>query len=264
MDFRTIINLIESAQQEHPLAALFKANPYQPNAGVRDPLLIPEFVEWFATKADPKQVNRFAYWFGLPDPDDFGYNDPEGKRKAARELVTPQSLPKLPAALWMEFLLTRRTLNSKMDMLMVRPQPLPPDTWLIHFSHDAAALMRGEELRGTGSPDFADLAATFQTHKPTAGYNFAYLADSYEVWNNGRDDFYGTAAIMFQAAGVHVYHSGDADEEVIFYGPDLGDAVYLRRGDVGLPWKVMNGKKVVFKDEDIVTVVRWVLQNLVD
>jgi hypothetical protein len=113
--------------------------------------------------------------------------------------------------------------HSRAHMAIRNNNLLPRSTWLIHFSRLASEIaLDGFKY---GASDQSDLGLT--THKGNAerfsepGYNFAYIST-----NLGRNyEAYGDGAVMFQNAGVHVYHYGDDENQVIFFGPDVKEVV---------------------------------------
>lgn len=136
-----------------------------------------------------------------------------------------------------------------------------PSTWLVHFSDDAASI--GEEGFLSGHEDMNTLGLT--THfvgrgKKPSGWNFAFLALSREAASAASKGKYGADAVVFQAAGVKAYHSGDEEDQIIFRGQAAGNIVPMTKGDDG--WEVKNAKsgRVIFVGE-YMDVARWVISN---
>jgi hypothetical protein len=99
--------------------------------------------------------------------------------------------------------------------------PLPPETWLIHWTNSTASI--GKEGFTLGQTDPAAMGITGGneglSYAKGPGYNFAYLANSRDARKG--NGVYGHEALLFQARGVHIYHYGDDEEQVVFWGPDV-------------------------------------------
>ena len=219
-------------------------------------MLLKQFQDW-VIQADAKHAMRFAHFIGYENPNKFWYLPDTEKEQIVRQKLTRDVLFKVPDGLWVEFMATRSGVpNSNrynMGLHMVRPRPLE-NAWLIHFTDNADSILENGFL-GTESPDPHDLYATFGSERSVGGFNFAFLADSFETWVWGADDFYGSTALLFQANGVHTYHSGDEDEEVIFWGPDVDPAKIIRIDNNDGTWVAPNG----MEDENLHALVRGLL-----
>jgi hypothetical protein len=235
---------------------LYQHNPHDHQLTIRNPVLLKQFQDW-VIQADAKHAMRFAHFIGYENPNKFWYLPDTEKEQIVRQKLTRDVLFKVPDGLWVEFMATRSGVpNSNrynMGLHMVRPRPLE-NAWLIHFTDNADAILENGFL-GTESPDPHDLYATFGSERSVGGFNFAFLADSFETWVWGADDFYGSTALLFQANGVHTYHSGDEDEEVIFWGPDVDPAKIIRIDNNDGTWVAPNG----MEDENLHALVRGLL-----
>ena len=88
--------------------------------------------------------------------------------------------------------------------------------WCIHFGSDSESIAK-EGFTG-GTPDIESLAYTNAgTQKPSAGYDFAFLINDRSVDYNG----YGDEAVIFRTSGVEIYHYGDNQNQVVFWGPNV-------------------------------------------
>lgn len=99
--------------------------------------------------------------------------------------------------------------------------PLPASTWLIHWTDSSTSIAQQGFAKGQSDPSVMGVTkGTVYAKEP--GYNFAYLAGS----KDAKKGFgvYGHEALMFRAAGVHIYHGGDDEEQVVFWGPDVKPA----------------------------------------
>jgi hypothetical protein len=96
--------------------------------------------------------------------------------------------------------------------------------------------------------------------KKYGGYNFAFLVDSRYAMN-ASDGKYGKNAILFQHAGELIYHYGDDEDQVVFWGPsvDPRGLIMLDHTDDG--WTVLaRDERVLYKGE-FEACVEWVQQN---
>ncbi len=138
---------------------------------------------------------------------------------------------------------------------------VPPGTWLIHFSNNAADIGRkGFEY---GHEDMYSLGlTTWFTDKARMreqGWNFAFEAGSNYAAQAAYKQKYGEHAVMFQCAGVNAFHSGDQEAQIIYQGKDARNIVTLMRNDSEWEVSAKNGR-VIFKSE-YENVVQWVISN---
>jgi hypothetical protein len=88
--------------------------------------------------------------------------------------------------------------------------------WCIHFGSDSDSIAK-EGFTG-GTPDIEHLAYTNAgAQKTSAGYNFAFLINDRNVDYNE----YGDEAVIFRTSGVEIYHYGDNQNQVVFWGPNV-------------------------------------------
>lgn len=88
--------------------------------------------------------------------------------------------------------------------------------WCIHFGSDSENIAR-EGFTG-GTPEIEHLAYTNAgAQKSSAGYDFAFLINDRSVDYNG----YGDEAVIFRTSGVEIYHYGDNQNQVVFWGPNV-------------------------------------------
>lgn len=161
--------------------------------------------------------------------------------------------------------------SSSRSMDLRRHQLLPNDTWLIHFSDNASYI--AQEGFTIGATDVSRLGITKSSdYEPEEnGYNFAFLADGKEAPFVGRKGKYGRDAVMFRNTGVHVYHYGDEENQVIFYGPDVKEFVLIKKVDGD--FKVVgndnySAKDYLFdsslthkKEDSLTQCIKWVETN---
>jgi len=88
--------------------------------------------------------------------------------------------------------------------------------WCIHFGSDSESIAK-EGFTG-GTPEIEHLAYTNAgAQKSSAGYDFAFLINDKSVDYNG----YGDEAVIFRTSGVEIYHYGDNQNQVVFWGPNV-------------------------------------------
>ena len=88
--------------------------------------------------------------------------------------------------------------------------------WCIHFGSDSESIAK-EGFTG-GTPEIEHLAYTNAgAQKSSAGYDFAFLINDRSVDYNG----YGDEAVIFRTSGVEIYHYGDNQNQVVFWGPNV-------------------------------------------
>lgn len=138
--------------------------------------------------------------------------------------------------------------------------------WLIHFSDNSNNIWLDQTFQ-YGLDDLSIIAySTSYTKeaKKNGGYNFAYDVSDYIKY--GRSSYrsggwkYGEEAVLFKASGVKVYHYGDEEPQVIFWGKSAHDIVYLRKGE---DWQTINSKtnKIIFRAQTLPEVVNWTIKN---
>lgn len=137
---------------------------------------------------------------------------------------------------WCEFLYKKHRsddifVNGYPTWNYVSYESIVKNQWLIHFSDDAQYIAL-EQKFSLGVYDYTRLGLT--THLPESekeggGYNFAYLLSDYKRYGKERSRWkYGKEAVLFKASGVKVWHYGDQEPQVIFWGPSAFDIVCIR------------------------------------
>jgi hypothetical protein len=179
---------------------------------------------------------------------------------------------------------------TKMHVDLRGDKLLPRTTWLIHFSDEAERI--ADEGFTHGVSDIDRLGLTTHLHpneKAYGGYNFAFRAGDRMAEAAAKSKKYGKHAVMFQNSGVHTFHIGDAENQIIFWGADVDpkSIVFLRY--YGDDWAVQarrnikSGTNILYRggfqtyddatraarahrgirndDDNPVGVVNWVIQN---
>ena len=128
--------------------------------------------------------------------------------------------------------------------------------WCIHFGSDSENIAR-EGFTG-GTEDIDHLAYTNAgQQKHYAGYDFAFLINDRNVDYNE----YGDEAVIFRTSGVEIFHYGDNQNQVIFWGPNVKSFIPIHQesGD----WVVygMNGQ-VLKRASEPSEIAYWATENL--
>ena len=144
---------------------------------------------------------------------------------------------------------------------------LVKNQWLIHFTDDAFSISSKGFTRGVDNMAHLGLTTNFSENvKKNGGYNFAYLLNDFERYafegRGGGRPRYGSECVIFRASGVKIYHYGDNEPQVIFWGKDARDIIPITR-DGNDEWVLPTDDhgKPVYKNEDLDNVVNWVVNN---
>lgn len=136
--------------------------------------------------------------------------------------------------------------------------------WLIHFTDKATDI----SLNGFkyGVDDMTRLGLTCHINefdKRFGGYNFAYLLSDYIKYANNRGNGYkyGKEAVLFNASGLKVWHIGDEEPQVIFYGNTAKNIIPITGGDTET-WGIRNANgRFIYENDDLPMVVNWLVKN---
>lgn len=129
--------------------------------------------------------------------------------------------------------------------------------WCIHFGADSESIAR-EGFTG-GTEEIEHLAYTGAgQEKHGAGYDFAFPLGEKDIDFNE----YGDEAVIFQTSGVEIYHHGDTQKQVIFWGPYAKNFIPIKYdGEIG-DWCIYGMNNQVLKSGSPSTILSWVLNNL--
>jgi hypothetical protein len=114
-------------------------------------------------------------------------------------------------------------------------------TWLIHFTNKPEGIQTHGFTIGMDRMDWLGLTTYFRNDgidKRHGGYNFAFIADTRYSRYAGQSHKYGKHAVMFQNSGVHTYHYGDEEDQVIFWGADVHPSSIVALYSDGDSWMV--------------------------
>lgn len=135
--------------------------------------------------------------------------------------------------------------------------------WLVHMtsSENIPGLHKEGFSYGVGMDELAYTPARGTTdYKYGDGYNFAFEASDADV---AETSGYGDCAILFQASGVEIYHWGDNQYQVIFYGPSARNLIFLFKDNENGNWYVdseITGYRLV-EFEKLDFLVKWCISN---
>jgi len=135
----------------------------------------------------------------------------------------------------------------------------PRDTWLVHFTD------RPDDIASAGfaygHPDRETLGLTTwfreDRRRRESGWNFALRALSGDAAVAAARSSYGRHAVLFQSAGLEVFHNGDNQWQVIVWGPDVRRFVPLQSsgGEWSATYRESGAEAVAGRYRDV---VEWV------
>jgi hypothetical protein len=141
--------------------------------------------------------------------------------------------------------------------------------WLIHFTNDANSI--AENGFEYGVDDMTKLGLTTslgEFDKKYGGYNFAYTLNDFQKY--GRSSYgnwsksgykYGNEAVIFNASGIKVWHYGDEEPQVIFYGNTAKNIIPITSG-YGFKFAVYGkNDKILYENDDLPEIVKWIVKN---
>jgi len=141
--------------------------------------------------------------------------------------------------------------------------------WLVHFSDHASEIAANGFVYGVDNMDQLGLTNYFgKSAKQYGGYNFAFVANSRDALGAANRRKYGDSFVMFRNAGVKMWHYGDEEDQVVFWGKDIdprmivqinrvdGEFAIIPRGE----WKGSQTREYLIKGE-YRQVVNWVMTN---
>lgn len=136
--------------------------------------------------------------------------------------------------------------------------------WLIHFTNNADSI--AYEGFKYGAEDISKLGLTTRLSefdKKYGGYNFSYLLSDFKKYGiRNRGGYkYGDEAVIFRASGIKLYHYGDEEPQVIFYGNTAKDIIAITKGDNSDYSIKSKDDKILFENDDLETVVNWLIKN---
>lgn len=139
--------------------------------------------------------------------------------------------------------------------------------WLIHFTNDADGISK--EGFKYGVDDMTKLGLTTRLgefEKKYGGYNFAYTINDFpkyyqRCYTKGGGCKYGNEAVVFNASGIKLWHHGDGEPQVIFYGNTARNIIPITSGENNDYAIYSKDGKLLYENDDIIKVVNWLIKN---
>lgn len=145
---------------------------------------------------------------------------------------------------------------------------LVKNQWLIHFTNNADDVARQGFLYGVDEMDKLGLTTNLSDfNKKYGGYNFAYLLKDFDRYGVSRGSYanrykYGSDAVVFNASGIKLWHHGDQEPQVIFYGKTARNIIPITHNEEGL-WAIysIRDNRMLYANERLSNVVQWLVKN---
>ena len=149
-----------------------------------------------------------------------------------------------------------------------RNPTLIKNQWLIHFTNDAESISVDGFKYGVNEIDKLGLTTSLgEFEKKYGGYNFAYLLKDFmkygrRGYTSGGGFKYGKEAVIFKASGIQLWHHGDEEPQVIFYGNTAQNIIPITSGE-NANWAIRSEKSgnILFENDDLEKVVDWLVKN---
>jgi ADP-ribose pyrophosphatase YjhB (NUDIX family) len=150
-----------------------------------------------------------------------------------------------------------------------RDVKLVKNQWLIHFTNEPDDIAINGFKYGVDEIDKLGLTTQLSDFdKKYGGYNFAYLLSDFNRYgkaghgSRGGEYKYGKEAVIFRASGLEVYHHGDEEPQVIFYGNTATNIIPINAGQ-NSKWAVYNRKtgRAIIESDDLEKIAYWVDKN---
>lgn len=142
---------------------------------------------------------------------------------------------------------------------------LVKNQWLIHFTDDADGIARDGFKYGVSDMTKLGLTTSLgEFEKKYGGYNFAYKLSDFRRYGGHSDSRfkYGKEAVIFRASGLQLWHHGDQEPQVIFYGNTAQNIIPITSGE-NSSWALRSNltSRILFEDDALETVVNWLVKN---
>jgi hypothetical protein len=133
--------------------------------------------------------------------------------------------------------------------------------WLVHMTNNLSGISNEGFNIGVTIDELAYTPGLGTTNgKYGPGYNFAFTADeAYVAEHSG----YGKYCVLFQGSGIMIWHYGDEQNQVIFYGPTAKNLIFITKSDEYSNWCVKSQitGRVLFDSALLEDVVDWCIRN---
>ena len=198
---------------------------------------------------------RYSEFENLLDDDEFDYEDEE-KIETFCKMLEENNLCDHFISIMQDIVNTYGCYNELPSWCHMDFNRIVKNEWCIHFTKDAESIAKYGFTGGT--PDIDHLAYTNAgQEKPSKGYDFAFLIDDRSVDYNE----YGDEAVIFRTSGIEIYHYGDNQNQVIFWGPNVKSFIPIHQdnGD----WVVYGrDDQVLVRKESPSEIAVWATENL--
>ncbi len=138
----------------------------------------------------------------------------------------------------------------------VKPQ------WLIHFTNDADSIAENGFLIGHDEMYYGLHLTTYFKKRKGPGYNFAFQTGTRDASFAAMNSKYGNEAVVFWGDGVEIYHPGDEEKQIIFWGPSINKNMIFPIKKDGSEWTVhneVNGNAIV--SGELEKICTWIENN---
>jgi hypothetical protein len=139
--------------------------------------------------------------------------------------------------------------------------------WLIHFTNDADSVAKEGFKYGVSDMDKLGLTTSLSDfYKKYGGYNFAFLLSDYKKYSvrsyvHGGGYKYGSEAVIFRASGLKVYHYGDEEHQVIFYGNTAKNIIPIVKGEITKYALYSKDNRLLYENDNLDKIVSWIINN---
>jgi len=138
--------------------------------------------------------------------------------------------------------------------------------WLIHFTKDAYGIAENGFKYGVDNMSKLGLTTHLsEFDKKYGGYNFAYTLGDFERYGRsgwGRSKYkYGGEPVVFNASGIKVWHYGDEEPQVIFYGNTAKNIIPIKFNYDDEFYVQSKKGRLLYKNKELPKVVDWIKNN---
>ena len=135
--------------------------------------------------------------------------------------------------------------------------------WLIHFTDNANDIAKEGFKYGIDEMEKLGLTCHLsEFEKKYGGYNFAYTLSDFPKYAKKSSGYkYGKEAVVFNASGIKVWHYGDEEPQVIFYGNTAKNIIPITSGENAEFAIYSKDNKILYENDDLKNVVYWLIKN---
>lgn len=137
--------------------------------------------------------------------------------------------------------------------------------WLVHMTNNLTGITQEGFNIGVTIDELAYTPAIGTTDfKYGPGYNFAFSANEADEAERSN---YGKYCVLFQGSGIMIWHYGDEQNQVIFYGPSAKNLIFITKhtfGEYEGMWCIdswYDDSKTLCHFDDLPTTVDWAIRN---